>query len=97
MCCPTWEKKNLKKNKELTAQGGQGMPEAAIRGRQEWGRAVPGQAVQAGAGAAGTGWSTEAASLITNMQTRKDDPDQNSPRAKVTSENTKKGSVTISH
>lgn len=49
------KKKRKKGSKELTAQCRQGMPEAAIKGRQKWGRPVPGQAGQAGAGAAGTG------------------------------------------
>lgn len=55
MCCLTWKKRGKKKSKELTPQPRQGMPEAAVKGRQKWGRSVPGQAVQAGAGAAGTG------------------------------------------
>lgn len=53
---PYMEKKNQKtKSKELTLQCRQGMPEAAIKGKQKWGRLVPGQAVQAGAGAAAAG------------------------------------------
>lgn len=52
---PDMEKKGKKKSRELTPQPRQGMPEAAVKGRQKWGRSVPGQAVQAGAEAAGTG------------------------------------------
>lgn len=38
MCCPTWKKREKKKkikSKELTPQHRQGMPEAAIKGRQK--------------------------------------------------------------
>lgn len=55
MCCLTWKKRGKKKSRELTPQRRQGMPEAAVKGRQKRGRSVPGQAVQAQAGAAGTG------------------------------------------
>lgn len=43
---PDMEKRGKKKSKELTPQPRQGMPEAAVKGRQKWGRSVPGQAVQ---------------------------------------------------
>lgn len=49
------KKGEKKKSRELTPHRRQGIPEAAIKGRQKWGRSAPGQAVQAGAGAAGTG------------------------------------------
>lgn len=58
---PYMGKKKKKKSTELTAQCREGMAGAAIKGRQKWDRSVPGQAVQAGAGAAGTGWGREAA------------------------------------